>query len=231
MTMSLRSLTFLEISQLTEKNRFSFFVNLYNVLILHATCVLGTPADNPIARTSFFNGSTGAIYQIGGYDFSADDIEHGILRANHPHPSQTSSSYFPSQDPRAVLSLKSLDPRLHFILNCGARSCPPIKILSGDPEEALRLASSAYLDGEVRVDLLQNKLFLPRLSLWYGADFSTTLTGRVEILLSLLSDARRQVVSADIDKLRLADGSIGESCVEYNVYNWVSNDNDNNKQT
>jgi hypothetical protein len=49
---------------------------------MHATCVLGPPADLPAARTAFFNGSTGAKYNIGGFLFSADDIEHGIIRLN-----------------------------------------------------------------------------------------------------------------------------------------------------
>jgi hypothetical protein len=49
---------------------------------MHATCVLGPPADLPAARTAFFNGSTGAKYNIGGFLYSADDIEHGIIRLN-----------------------------------------------------------------------------------------------------------------------------------------------------
>ena len=37
--------------------------------------------------------------------FSPDDIEHGILRGNHPHPSQitadpTTPSFLPPWDPR-----------------------------------------------------------------------------------------------------------------------------------
>ena len=40
-----------------------------------------------------------------GQLFSPDDIEHGILRANHPHPSQitadpTTPSFLPPWDPR-----------------------------------------------------------------------------------------------------------------------------------
>ena len=96
----------------------SFFVNLYNALILHANCVLGPPKDTPQARSDFFKGITGAKYMIGGGGgeggggvvesgqlFSPDDIEHGILRANHPHPSQitadpTTPSFLPPWDPR-----------------------------------------------------------------------------------------------------------------------------------
>lgn len=64
---------------------------------------------------------------MGSLLFSLDDIEHGILRCNTPPPG-ASDSPFDASDERKPLSLTRLDPRLHFALNCGARSCPPIKV-------------------------------------------------------------------------------------------------------
>ena len=35
---------------------------------------------------------------------------------------------FDHDDPRLKVALKVLDPRIHFALNCGAKSCPPIRV-------------------------------------------------------------------------------------------------------
>ena len=43
-----------------------------------------------------------------------------------------------------------LDPRIHFALVCGAKSCPPIKVYtSGALEEGLEAAASAFCEGEL----------------------------------------------------------------------------------
>lgn len=66
-------------------------------------------------------------YNLGGHVFSLDEMEHGILRANAPHPS--GKRLLPDEaDPRLKLAMKELDFRIHFALNCGAKSCPPIRL-------------------------------------------------------------------------------------------------------
>lgn len=223
MSGSLAAVTHQNVSALTQTQRFCFFANLYNALIIHATCLLGPPADSPEARTAFFSGGTGALYRMCEADWSPDDIEHGVLRANTPRaPSQP--RHFPNTDARAALALSSLDPRLHFILNCGAQSCPPIKVLAGDPAPALIAASSAYLDKEVSVDSSARKIQLPRLALWYASDFGGTLSDRVQLLLSLLSPARRASVVADLEQFFPSyKEHIDEADVVYNAYVWASN--------
>ena len=48
-----------------------------------------------------------------------------------------------------------LDPRIHFALVCGAKSCPPIKVYtSGALEEGLEAAASAFCEGELHLLLL-----------------------------------------------------------------------------
>ena len=39
---------------------------------------------------------------------------------------------FGEGDPRLSLALEKAEPRIHFALNCGAKSCPPIKTYSAD---------------------------------------------------------------------------------------------------
>ena len=50
---------------------------------------------------------------------------------------------------RACLqSMPEVDRRLHFALNCGAKSCPPIKVFTVDVlEEGLASAAAAFVEG------------------------------------------------------------------------------------
>jgi len=244
----LQSCTLESISTLPTPIRMSFFVNLYNAMIVHANCVLGPPEDSPAGRAVFFSGKSGAVYVIGGAKFSPDDIEHGVLRGNNPHPSQPpiASSYLLPWDERAILAIPYLDPRVHFVLNCGAASCPPIKILGDDPEPALATAAAAYLEGEIRLN--NDKVYLPRLVLWYAKDFGLDLQSRVGRLLgmskhggesykalkSLLDnfEGADKVLSASMkdstlermSELALEKENMFATVIEYNVYNWALND-------
>lgn len=109
---------------------------------------------------------------IAGRLVSLDGIEHGMLRRSRvkwglgylPRP-------FPSAFERA-LRVKRLDPRIHFALNCGAASCPPIAAYSaGEIDDELDLASESYLGQEVEFDARRNVVRVPRLCLWFYGDF------------------------------------------------------------
>ena len=114
-------------------------------------------------------------YNIGGLVYSLDEIEHGVLRMNKGHPNARRQE-FEDADPRAQVALTSLDPRIHFALNCGARSCPPIRVYTEDRiDSQLDTASRSFLDQEVSLikDPVTDKwtLELSKLFLWYGEDF------------------------------------------------------------
>ena len=148
-----------------EQTQRSFWINLYNVLVLHAAMVHGHPGTHPLRQLAFFLRKN---WLIGGYRWSLDDIEHGILRGNRRNPFLPLPPFGP-RDPRRQLGL-SLDARVHFALNCGAKSCPPIGVYSAEHlEEQLNLAAASYLRSEV--EFRGQTLKLPRLLLWYQADF------------------------------------------------------------
>ena len=110
----------------------AFFINIYNALVIHGTIERGVPA-NLWARYSFF--STTA-YNIGGYKFALNDIENGILRGNRASMATLYMRPFASsveKDSRLKFSVKDpVEARIHFALNCGAKSCPPIKTFSAE---------------------------------------------------------------------------------------------------
>lgn len=76
---------------------------------------------------------TNLAYNVGGLFFTLDEIEHGVLRCNKGHPKDGGQPTFGvKSDARLELVLTHFDPRIHFALNCGAQSCPPIRVYSAD---------------------------------------------------------------------------------------------------
>lgn len=70
------------------------------------------------------------------------------------------------------------DARIHFALNCGATSCPPIRTYTADALDAqLTLATRAYLSSEqaFRLDEASGTAWLSPLFRWYRADFGDPL--------------------------------------------------------
>ena len=78
---------------------------------------------------------------------------------------------FGPDDPRLRAAPGTPDPRIHFALNCGARSCPPVRIYPDDPDAELEAAARAYLSAESDQDEAGNKLTLPGLMKLYRGDF------------------------------------------------------------
>jgi hypothetical protein len=147
--------------------RIAFWANLYNALLLHCVClrpVRGSMLRHPRLFSRI-------AYDVGGHPYSLTLIEHGVLRRNRRAPFHLRRPLRDS-DPRLAAAPTGLEPRIHFALNCGARSCPPIR--SYDPAELeaqLEMATGAYLETEARVDRERCRVVLPRLMRLYSADF------------------------------------------------------------
>jgi glutaredoxin len=197
--------------------RKSFWINLYNCLVLHATVLQTAPPSSPAERGAFFQGKTGAAYMVGGLVFSLDDIEHGILRSNTPSPAGGTPRFAPD-DPRLRLALPSVDPRIHFALNCGARSCPPIKVYSASRlEEGLGLASRAFLESDLDVSVERSLLTCTRLVDWYGRDFGANARSIVARLRDLLPPST--TLHAELDALATSPRAPE---FEFRSYDWGS---------
>jgi hypothetical protein len=152
-----------------DERRIAFWLNVYNALILH--CLALRPLRGSLLRhLRLFDR---IAYRVGGEDYPLNLIEHGLLRRNARPP------YRPrrlprANDPRLAAAPARLDPRIHFALNCGAVSCPPIRSYAGGGlDEQLELATRSYLRAETRLDPVRRRLKLPRLMRLYRADFGT----------------------------------------------------------
>jgi hypothetical protein len=63
-----------------------------------------------------------------------------------------------------------VDPRIHFALNCGAASCPPIRVYTPDSLDfGLGEAARAFCAGEVAVDAEKRELELSMILKWWAS--------------------------------------------------------------
>jgi hypothetical protein len=146
--------------------RTAFWLNVYNAAVQDE---LRADPSRYDSRIRFF---TGDRVTVAGHELSLNDIEHGILRRSK---SVLGLGYVPRVFPSGferTHRVEELDARIHFALNCGAASCPPIAAYStADLDEELALASRSYLEIEVDYDLDAGVVRVPRLFLWYRGDF------------------------------------------------------------
>jgi hypothetical protein len=149
----------------TDAGRIAFWVNLYNALVRHS---LAGKQGSLLRHLAVFGQ---AELVVGGLGYTANVIEHGLLRLNR-RPPMALRRTLRGTDPRLAAAPSVLDPRVHFALNCGAVSCPPIRSYTeADLEAQLDLATRSYLDGELRWDPQRGVLTLPYLCKLYRSDF------------------------------------------------------------
>ena len=150
----------------SDDEKKAFWINIYNGYI---QLLLKRDPDKYKSRNKFFK--TKQIAIAGKY-FSLDEIEHDILRHSKIKWSLGYlNKLFPSKKAK-LLRVQQLDYRIHFALNCGAKSCPPIAFY--DPasiQTQLDVATRAYLAGEVSYNEAKNKLKLPAIMGWFRRDF------------------------------------------------------------
>ena len=152
-----------------DDDKKAFWINLYNA---YTNAALHKDPGLYKNRNAFFRNKN---IIIAGERFSLDKIEHGLLRRSKI---KWSLGYlgklFPGNTERK-LRVNDLDYRIHFALNCGAKSCPPIAFYKPEQlNKQLDLATMAYLSGEAVYDPKNNILHLPAILSWFRRDFGGT---------------------------------------------------------
>ena len=190
-------LAYVRLDTLPDRSaRLAFWINVYNALVLHG--IVGLGVRRSVARVWNFFGRT--AYRIDGLLFSPDDVEHGVLRGNRRRVIPPLRP-FGSGDGRRRHRLDPLDPRIHFAINCGARSCPPISVYRADAIEAqLELATRSFVNEEVALE--NGRLVCSRLFKWYRRDFDAA-GGLEAFLLRYLDDGplRRALAAGPAPRL------------------------------
>jgi hypothetical protein len=146
--------------------RVAFWINVYNAAVQHAL------ADDPgryESRREFFKTP---LVTIADERLSPDRIEHGILRRSY-HKYTLGYVRSPLRDSFVTeQELGERDPRIHFVLNCGANSCPPIAAYTRDGiDQQLDWATEGYLEQVVEYDADAGRVSVPRVMLWFRGDF------------------------------------------------------------
>jgi glutaredoxin len=204
-----------DVEAMSSDMKLAFSINLYNLAIKFAFTKLGIGTDS-VGRNAFFNN---VAIQIGGsygkvHTLSVQDLENGILRGNRKAP-YTLSKPFSSNDERLNLVMPTVDNRIHFGLNCGASSCPPVKNFTVDGvNEELRIVAQAFCEDEnnVRFDSNTNTLYLNKILYWYGVDFGGSSDEVAKTILTFLRGKKRDILKKAM--------SISTIKVKYNDYDW-----------
>ncbi|VDI22555.1 Hypothetical predicted protein [Mytilus galloprovincialis] len=157
-------------------------------------------------------------YNVAGHTFSLDDIEHGILRGNKPHPSSMNPPFNPKD-----LRLKfvcTLDPRIHFALVCGAVSCPVINVYTAENlDRALEDATKNFCKQEVSMFTETDEIWLSKIFQWYMDDFGKTDLDVIKWTIPYLELNIQERAWTLLAKLQ----SYGTVDVKYNEYDWRLN--------
>lgn len=153
----------------TDRNRaLAFWCNLYNAGTQRLLDTHTALYEGPLRSLRFFR--VPAV-SVAGHALSLDDIEHGVLRARSKYGLGYLPRFFPDTFEMRH-RLDGPDPRIHFALNCGATSCPPIRAYTtADIDAQLDLATRGYLDATVEYDPAAAVVRAPRVMAWYRGDF------------------------------------------------------------
>jgi len=142
---------------LSRDEQFAFYINAYNAWTIKLL-LTGYPGVKSIKDLGSFFSSPWKkkICRIDGKIITLDDIEHNILR------------------PRFK------DPRVHFAINCAAKSCPPLRsepYHGGELDQQLDEMASAFINDPSRNRLEGNTLYVSKIFDWFEEDFNGDIPG------------------------------------------------------
>ena len=196
----------------SHEQRLAFWINLYNALIIDAVIAFGLK-ESIREDLGFFRR---AAYVIGGLRYSADDIEHGILRGNHRHfyPLIPFPQFAPD-DPRLAHTVRPVDPRIHCALVCASRSCPPIALYDAARiHQQLDVAARNFVNsGGVDIEPQRGRVLLSSIFRWYRGDFGGR-QGVLEFVLRYLDDGPAR---------GFLEAQHGRVSLRYQRYDWSLN--------
>jgi len=128
----------------------AFYINSYNILVIKQVVDL-YPIAGPLEVSSFFNGIK---HTVMGKSMTLDQLEKEVLYNQFP------------------------DPRLHFILVCAAKGCPPLASYSYKPEQLkkqidMRTKQVLNLDWFIQVNNKEVKV--SQIFDWYKQHFGNVI--------------------------------------------------------
>ena len=204
----LANLETLDFKRLRIPAQTSFWINVFNAGVLRDSPELEFAAG-PRDVQAFFEQ---ARLKVGGFAFSLDEVQHGLLRGNVPKHGRLRAP-MSRDDPRLAFMPIAFDERMHFALYTAARSSPPLRAFDGgNLDKQLEKATAEHLQRSVRVEQGGAVVVLPRLLDWYAKDFGGE-RGALEFALGRLDEAA-------VDSVDRRQGRVK---VQYAEYDWTLN--------
>lgn len=164
-----RKLSTVDLRGLTHQQKLAFWINIYNVCMMHAFLEHGIP--NSPHKVVALMGK--AVINVGGHFLSALAIEHFILRL----PSNLENGELKSREREgeavmgSTYGLEWPEPLVSFALCCGSWSSPAVRVYTAlEVERELECAKTEYLQAAVGVT--PTRVVIPKLLDWYMRDFA-----------------------------------------------------------
>jgi hypothetical protein len=150
----------------TENKAKAFWINLYNTFVQY---LLKKEPELFQDRGKFF---TTEHITIARKKLSLEDIEHGLIRRSRNKYSMGYLGSFFVSDFEKKFRLEAIDYRIHFALNCGAKSCPPVAFYTeAEIDSQLDKSTGNYLTKFARYKARENVIWAPAVCSWFRADF------------------------------------------------------------
>ncbi len=152
----------------TRANREAFWLNVYNGMVQHLLTEDPSLFDD---RGTFFSTPS---FTVAGQELSPNELEHGIIRGGENRFGLGFiPQFFPNKFERSF-RVKGGDSRVHFALNCGAASCPPVEIYRPETlETQLDARVKSYLSEHTEIKEVDGKrtIVTSPLFKWFKGDF------------------------------------------------------------
>ena len=172
----------------------AYLINAYNLSVINKIVTV-YPISSPMDVTGFFDTKNTII---NGKTYSLNAIENDLLRKKYK------------------------DPRFHFVLVCGANSCPPITNFAYLPsrlESQLETQTKKAINNDsfIHQDETDESIYLSEIFNWYATDFGK----KTKDVIEYINDYKLNKFNPDYK-------------VKYSKYNWTVNNGsgikENNKK-
>lgn len=160
----------------------AFYINAYNLLVINAAAA-NYPLNSVQEVSGFFERNK---YSLSGKKYTLNSLEKDFIFKKYP------------------------DPRLHFVLVCGAIGCPPITDFAFQADQL-----ESQLDAQTRmaindsgfISFSGNNATISKIFQWYNTDFG----GGKKDVLNYINQYRTAAIPES-------------ASIEYSNYNWSLND-------
>jgi hypothetical protein len=142
---------------LTDNETKAFWINAYNLHVIKGV-VAKYPVKSPLDVPSFFDKIQ---YTVAGNKITLNDIENVKIREKYN------------------------DARIHFVLVCGANSCPPIIEGAYFPEtleKQLNEQTKLALNNPNFIKVSKGKVSVSQIFEWYKKDFITKKSNEIDFI-------------------------------------------------